>query len=62
MLGVAFWTFSVGLDYAAVPISFKVFFEKLEYTFYNSVIAFLAMFALAYTGYEDWLKKKPGSS
>jgi signal transduction histidine kinase len=58
MLGIAFWTLSVGLDYAAVPIPLKVFFEKLEYTFYNSTIALLAMFSLAYAGYEDWLKKK----
>jgi PAS domain S-box-containing protein len=53
-----FWTLSVGLDYAAVPISLKVFFEKLEYTFYNSIITVLAMFALVYADYEDWLKKK----
>jgi signal transduction histidine kinase len=58
MLGITFWTLSVGLDYAAIPIPLKVFFEKLEYTFYNSIIAILAMFALVYAGYEDWLKKK----
>ena len=58
MLGIAFWTLSVGLDYAAIPIPLKVFFEKLEYTFYNSIITFLAMFALVYAGYGDWLKKK----
>ncbi len=38
MLGIAFWTLSVGVNYAAVPIPLKVFFEKLEYTFYNSTI------------------------
>jgi signal transduction histidine kinase len=58
MLGIAFWTLAVGLDYAAIPIPLKVFFEKLEYTFYNSIIALLALFALTYAGYEDWLKKR----
>jgi len=58
MLATVFWTLSVGLDYAAVPISLKVFFEKLEYTFYNSIITILAMFALVYADYGDWLKKK----
>ena len=60
MLGITFWTLSFGLDYAAIPIPLKVFFEKLEYTFYNSIIAILGMFALVYAGYGDWLKKKAG--
>ncbi len=58
MLYISFWTLSVGLDYAAVPISLKVFFEKLEYTFHNGTIALFAMFALTYAGYETWLKRK----
>ena len=58
MLGITFWMLAVGLDYAAIPIPLKVFFEKLEYTFYNSTITLLALFALTYAGYEDWLKKK----
>jgi len=58
MLGIAFWTLAVGLDYASIPIPLKVFFEKLEYSFYNSIIAILALFSLVYAGYEDWLKKK----
>ncbi|CAG1015689.1 Sensor histidine kinase LnrJ [Anaerolineales bacterium] len=58
MLGVAFWTLSVGLDYAAIPISLKVFFEKLEYAFHNSTIALLALFSLTYADYGDWLRKK----
>src|SRR5688572_24653586 len=59
MLSIAFWTLSVGLDYAAVPIPLKIFFEKLEYTFHNGTIALFAMFALTYAGYEGWLKKLP---
>lgn len=58
MLGIALWTLSAGVNYGTVPIPLKVFFAKLEYTFYNSTLAFLAMFALAYAGYEDWLKKR----
>ena len=58
VLVIAIWTLSVGLDYAAVPISLKVFFEKLEYTFHSTTITLLAMFALAYAGYKDWLTKK----
>ncbi len=59
MLGIAFWTLSAGVNYAAVPIPLKVFFAKLEYSFYTTTFTFLAMFALAYAGYDDWLKKKP---
>jgi signal transduction histidine kinase len=59
MLGIAFWTLSAGVNYATIPIPLKVFLAKLEYTFYNSTFAFLAMFVLTYAGYEDWLKKRP---
>jgi signal transduction histidine kinase len=59
MLAISCWTLSAGVNYATIPISLKVFLAKLEYTFYNSAFAFLAMFALTYAGYEDWLKKKP---
>lgn len=58
VLAIAFWTLSAGVNYAIVPIPLKVFFAKLEYAFYNSTFAFLAMFALIYAGYEDWLKKR----
>lgn len=57
MLSIAFWTFVVGLDYGAIPIPLKVFFEKLEYTFHNITITLLALFALTYSGYKYWLKK-----
>ena len=59
VLAIAFWTLSAGVNYATVPIPLKVFFAKLEYTFYNGTFAFLAMFALTYAGYEDWLTKRP---
>ncbi len=58
VLAITFWTLSAGVNYGTVPIPLKVFLAKLEYTFYNSTFAFLAMFALVYAGYEDWLKRK----
>jgi signal transduction histidine kinase len=58
VLAIAFWTLSAGVNYATVPIPLKVFFAKLEYTFYNGAFAFLAMFSLTYAGYQDWLKKR----
>jgi PAS domain S-box-containing protein len=59
VLAIAFWTLSAGVNYAAVPIPLKVFLAKLEYMFYNSTFALLAIFSLTYAGYEDWLKKRP---
>jgi signal transduction histidine kinase len=58
MLGITLWTLSAGMNYGTIPIPLKVFIAKFEYTFYNSTFTFLAMFALAYAGYEDWLKKR----
>jgi PAS domain S-box-containing protein len=57
MLAITFWTLCAALDYAAIPLSLKVFFAKLEYLFYTSAVALFAAFALSYAGYEDWLKK-----
>jgi len=57
MLGISFWTLAGGFDYAAVSIPLKVFFAKLEYTSYNTAFVFLALFVLAYAGYDDLLEK-----
>jgi signal transduction histidine kinase len=59
ILAISLWTLSAGVNYATIPIPLKVLLAKLEYTFYNCAFASLAMFALTYAGYEDWLKKKP---
>jgi PAS domain S-box-containing protein len=56
MFSVTFWTLAAGFDYAAVPISLKVIFAKLEYVGYNFAFVFFAFFALYYAGYEHWLK------
>jgi len=57
MLAITCWTLCAGLDYAAVPLSLKVFFAQLEYLWYMSAVALFAAFALSYAGYQDWLKK-----
>ncbi len=57
MLAATFWTLCAGLDYAAVPVAWKISFAKLEYLGHGSALALFAAFALSYAGYEDWLKK-----
>ncbi len=59
MTGVTFWTFVSGLDYAAVPISLKVFFAQWEYIGYHIALVFFLMFILSYAGYEELLERKP---
>jgi signal transduction histidine kinase len=57
MMAITFWTYAAALDYAAVPLSLKVSFAKLEYLGYMCALALFTAFALSYAGYEDWLKK-----
>ncbi len=57
MAGVTLWTLASTLDYAAVPIPTKVFYAKIEALGSYSALALLTMFALSYTGHEEWLKK-----
>lgn len=57
MLGVTFWTLVSALDYAAIPLSLKIFFAKIEPIGYLSALAFFALFALSYAGHEDWAEK-----
>lgn len=59
MTALTVWTFVSGLDYAAVPITSKVFFAKWEYIFYHAALIFFLMFILSFAGYEELLKKKP---
>ncbi len=58
MTGVTFWTLVSGLDYAAIPISLKVFFAKWEYIGYHAALVFFLLFILSYAGYEDLLKNR----
>jgi diguanylate cyclase (GGDEF)-like protein len=57
MLALTFWTLVSGLDYAAVPLTLKVFFAKLEVLGYMTGLGLFTAFALSYAGFEDWLKK-----
>jgi diguanylate cyclase (GGDEF)-like protein/PAS domain S-box-containing protein len=55
ILALTFWTLAAGLDYASVPMSQKIFFAKLEYTGAYSALTLFTLFALSYTGNEEWL-------
>jgi diguanylate cyclase (GGDEF)-like protein/PAS domain S-box-containing protein len=56
IMALTLWTLAASLDYASVPMSLKIFFAQLEYTFSFSALILFTLFALSYTGYEEWLK------
>jgi diguanylate cyclase (GGDEF)-like protein/PAS domain S-box-containing protein len=58
MTGITFWTLVSGLDYAAVPISLKVFFTKWEYVGYHIALVYFLMFILSYAGHGSLLENK----
>jgi PAS domain S-box-containing protein len=55
LIGIAFWTLAAALDYAAVPIPFKVFFAKLEYLGYLPALSLMTAFSMVYAGHEKRL-------
>jgi hypothetical protein len=57
MMAITWWTLAAGLDYAAIPISLKVFFAKMEILGYMSASALFTAFSITYAGFDDWLKK-----
>jgi PAS domain S-box-containing protein len=57
MMVIVLWSLFSGLDYAAVPLSLKVFFAKLEYTTYLPALSLMTVYSIIYAGHEDWLKK-----
>ena len=57
MMAIVFWTLMAALDYAAVPISLKVFFAKLEMAGYLPALSLMTAFAMVYAGHETWLEK-----
>jgi PAS domain S-box-containing protein len=57
MLALTIWTIFAGLDYAAVPISLKVIFAKLESLGYGPALSLMAAFTITYAGRETLLKK-----
>lgn len=50
MTGVTFWTLASGFDYAAVPISLKIYFAKWEYVVYHIALIFFLMFIMSFAG------------
>lgn len=58
MAGVTFWTLFVAFDYAAIPLSWKIFFAKAEAWGYCSALALFALFAISFAGNEAWLDRK----
>ncbi len=58
MLAATFWVLVSALDYAAVPITVKIFFAKLETVFYNAALVLFLVFFTTYAGYKYWLQKK----
>lgn len=57
MIAIVFWTLFSGLDYAAVPVTLKVLFAKLEYTTYLPALSLMTIYSIIYAGHEEWLKK-----
>ena len=58
MAGITFWTLMTGLEYAAVPIRWKVFFATLEGWGYMTALSCFALGAISFAGYEHWIEKK----
>ena len=56
MMCITFWTLSAALDYAAVPISLKIFFAKLEYIGYLPALSLMLTYSFVYAGHEERLK------
>jgi diguanylate cyclase (GGDEF)-like protein/PAS domain S-box-containing protein len=57
MMGVTLWTLAAMLDYAAVPLAWKVMFAKVEYLGYFSALTFLAIYTALFAGHAAWLRK-----
>ena len=54
---IVFWTLFSALDYAAIPVSLKIFFAKLEYMTYLPALSLMTTYSIIYAGNENWLKK-----
>jgi diguanylate cyclase (GGDEF)-like protein/PAS domain S-box-containing protein len=58
MLSLTWWTFFVGLGYAAVPLELKILFAKLDAAGYQSALLFMLLGALYFAGKETWAEDK----
>lgn len=54
MIGLTLWTLAVALGYAAIPLSLKIFFAKIDAVGYNSALALLFLFCLYFGNLERW--------
>src|SRR5688572_28845810 len=54
MMGLTLWTLAAGLGYAAIPLSLKIFFAKIDAVGYNTALALLFLFCLYFGGLERW--------
>lgn len=57
MMGVTLWTLAAALDYAAVPLSLKILFTKIEPVGYLSALALFSLFTFSHAGYDEWIQK-----
>ncbi len=58
MVAVTLWTLAAGLGYSAVPLDLKIIFAKMDAVGYNSALPLFVLFAIHYTGLDEWSKKK----
>ena len=54
MTAVTLWTLAAGLGYAAVPLSLKIFFAKLDAVGYNFAVILLFFTSLYIAGLDQW--------
>lgn len=57
IMAVTFWTLSAALDYAAVPLSLKIFFATAEAWGYCIALTLFTLFVLSFTGNDGWLEQ-----
>lgn len=58
MMGITLWSFAAALDYASIPLEFKILFAKVEAVGYHTAFALFAVFSIHYAGNERWLERK----
>ncbi len=58
MAAVTLWTLAAGLGYSAVPLNLKIVFAKMDAVGYNSALPLFILFAILYTGLDNWYEKK----
>ncbi len=57
MIGITLWTMAAGLGYAAVPLSLKILFAKIDAVGYFSALSFFVLCGLHFAGFDEWAEK-----